>query len=301
MRLRGLRSLLGLLLLLAPPAHAALYYLIVGGLGGEPEYAKRFAEEVAQLAAAAKRTTGNASRVIVLDGDKATREALRARLASLAGKLRSSDRLAVFLIGHGSYDGQHYKFNLPGPDIDGEELGRLLAAVPGRPQLLVDASSASGAALKEWSAKRRIVITATRNGVERNATRFAKYWAEALSSDAADTDKNGRISAKEAFDYASTKVADSYKKEGTLATEHAQLSGNLASRFDVSRLKPVAAVAATPKLERLNKQHAALEEQIAQLRLRKDQMPSDQYFKQLQALLVKLATVQKQIDAAGAQ
>lgn len=298
---RCLRSLAVLSLLAAPPAHAALYYLIVGGLGGEPEYAKRFAAQVDELAKAARRTTGSESRVIVLDGDKATRDALRGRLQGLTCKLHASDRLAVFLVGHGSYDGQDYKFNLPGPDIDGQELGRLLAAVPGRPQLIVDATSASGAMLKDWSAKGRIVITATRSGVERNATRFAKYWVEALSSDAADTNKNGLISAKEAFDYASSKVADSYKKEGTLATEHAQLAGNLANRFDVSRLKPVAAVAATPQLKRLNEQHAALEEQIAQLRLRKDQMPSDQYFNQLQALLVKLATVQKQIDVTSAK
>ena len=296
---RRLQWVVAALLLWAPPAHAALYYLIVGGLGGEPEYTKRFATEVGELAKAARRTTGSRSRVIVLDGQKATREALRERLHGLAGRLHASDRLAVFLIGHGSYDGENYKFNLPGPDIDGKELGRLLAAVPGRPQLIVDATSASGAILKDWSAKDRIVITATRNGIERNATRFARYWAEALSSSEADTNKNGRISAKEAFDYASSKVADSYKKEGTLATEHAQLAGDLANRFDVASLKPVVTVASTPELRRLNKEHAALEEQIAQLRLRKDRMPSDQYLSQLQDLLVKLATVQKQIDAAS--
>jgi hypothetical protein len=287
------------LLLIGPAAHAELYYLIVAGLGGNADYAERFAADVDELAKAARRTTGDDARVKVLAGDEATRDALRAQLVELAGALRASDRLAVFLVGHGSYDGQTYKFNLPGPDIDGAELGRLLAAVPARPQLIVNATSASGAILEDWSMDDRILVTATRSGAERNATRFAEQWADALSAAEADTNKNGVISADEAFEYASRKVADSYDAEGTLATEHPQLKGDSAGRFEAARLTARPA-ATTPEAARLNAQREDLEEQIADLRERKDQIPDDEYLDQLQDLLVKLATVQKQIDAANA-
>lgn len=275
-------------------ASAELYYLIVGGLGGEPVYAERFAEDTEVLAAAARRTVTDASLVRVLSGEGATREALRDRLMALATETDAADRLAVFLIGHGSFDGDEYKFNLPGPDINDLELGDLLAAIPARTQLVVNATSASGAVLERWAADGRVLITATRSGAERNATRFSEQWAAALSSEDADTNKNGVISVQEGFDFASRMVAESYESEGTLATEHPQMVGEGA--FDVARL--TARVVDTPELAALTEQLDALEEDIAALRLRREEL-GDDYLPQLQALLVELALVQEQIDEAG--
>ena len=287
------------LLAAAPVTRAELFYLIVGGLGGEALYDEAFTAQTESLAEAALRTVGEESRVAVLAGADASRDALRASLAELAEQTGEADSLAVFLVGHGSYDGAQYKFNLPGPDIDGNELGELLAAVPARTQLIVNATSASGAVLEDWSAENRTVITATRSGAERNATRFAEHWAEALSTDESDLDKNGMITAQEAFDYASRKVADSYETEGTLATEHPQLAGDTATRFDVARL--TARVAETPRMQALIDELIGLEGQIAELRLRRDELPIEDYQTQLQGLLVQLALVQQQIDEAGAQ
>jgi hypothetical protein len=237
--------------------------------------------------------------VSVLVGSEATREALRARLTALAGRAKQSDRLAVFLVGHGSYDGSQYKFNLPGPDIDGAELAELLGAIPARAQLVVNATSASGAVLEDWATGGRAVITATRSGAERNATRFPEYFAAALSADDADLNKNGMITAQEAFDYTARRVADSYESEGTLATEHPQIKGENLGSFEIARLRPATA-AATPELAELNAQRAALEERIAALRLRREEL-GDDYLPQLETLLVELARVQERIDAAGAE
>lgn len=280
-------------------AQAELYYLIVGGLGGQTRYEERFAAYADSLASAARRTVTDESRVILLKGEDATRETLRAELAALAERTDAADSLAVVLVGHGSFDGTLYKLNLPGPDIDGIELGTLLDAIPASSQLIVNATSASGAVLEDWSAEGRAVITATRSGAERNATRFAQHWADALSNDEADINKNGRITAQEAFDFASRKVADSFEEEGTLATEHPQLAGDLAGRFDVARL--TARSASTPRVQALNDQLEGLEERIAELRLRRESMPPDEYLAALQELLVQLALVQQQIDEAVAE
>lgn len=293
--MKRIAATLGLALFAAADARAELYYLIVGGLGGEPAYAEQFAEQTESLAAAARRTLGGDARVTVLSGDAATRDALRSSLNELAAQTAPADRLAVFLLGHGSYDGEHYKLNLAGPDIDHAELGELLAAVPARTQLIVNATSASGAVLESWAADGRSIITATRSGAERNATRFGEHWAAALSSEEADLNKNGLISVQEAFDFAERMTADSYEEEGTLATEHPQLAGEGAAAFDVARL--TARQLDTPELVGLNAELAAVEEEIAALRLRREAL-GDDYLPQLQALLVQLALVQEQIDAA---
>jgi hypothetical protein len=296
----GLAALAGFSFSLAAPAQAELYYLIVGGLGGEPKYDEQFKNDTAALAAVARRSTAQ-SRVTLLQGEGATRDAVVQSLESLRTRAKAADSLVVMLVGHGSYDGEAYKLNLPGPDIDGDELAKLLSAVPARSQLVVNATSASGAILEKWAAEGRTLITATRSGFERNATRFAQHFAAALAAGSADINKNGAITAQEAFDYASRAVADSFEKDGTLATEHPQIAGGAAGRFTVARLAsagPAEPVATNPAVAALVAEREKLDADIEALRARRESMASDAYLAELQRLLVQLAEVQAKIDAA---
>ena len=63
----------------------------------------------------------------------------------------------------------------------------------------------------------RIIVTATKTGGERNETRFPAFFVEAFGDEAADRDRNGRVSALEAFDYAPRVVA-SYEQGGHILT-----------------------------------------------------------------------------------
>ena len=284
----------------AAPAHAELYYLIVGGLGGEATYTEQFAKDTEALATVARRTTSQ-NRVIVLKGEGATREALTNALESLRTRAKAADNVVVMLVGHGSYDGELYKMNLPGPDMDGDEFAKLLSAVPAKSQLVVNTTSASGAVLEKWAHDGRTLITATRSGFERNATRFAQYFAAALAAGSADINKNGAITAQEAFDYASRSVADSFTKDGALATEHPQIAGGAATRFTVARLAsagPAEPVSTNPEVAALVAQREKLDSDIEDLRGRRESMASDAYLAELQKLLVQLAEVQGKIDAA---
>jgi hypothetical protein len=287
---------LAVTLFAAQAAHAELYYVIVGGLGGEAKYQEQFDKEVQQLAVVARRTAGD-QRVAVLSGEGATRAALLKLLGSLRTKTKPTDSLALILVGHGSFDGEQYKLNLPGPDITGDELLKSLTEIPARSQLIVNTTSASGATLDKWTGNGRTLITATRSGFERNATRFADLWAKALADGSADVNKNGVITAQEAFDYASREVTDSFSKQGTLATEHPQIKGDGAARFVVARLQS-APLPATPELAALDRQKTALENKIEDLRQRRPTMAPDAYLNELQALLVQLADVQGKIDEA---
>ncbi|HMB74199.1 MAG TPA: hypothetical protein VKQ06_11550 [Gammaproteobacteria bacterium] len=280
-------------LLGAAAAGAETHYLIVAGLGGQPDYAERFEQQASSLAAAA-RASVPADNVRLLSGAAATSEAIESALQELASATAAADSVAVFLLGHGSYDGEQYKFNVPGADLDGARFAELLEQLNAGSVLVVNATSASGAVLEDWAGEGRTVITATRSGAERNATRFGEYWAQALAADGADINKNGIITAREAFDFTERSVADSYDEEGALATEHPQLSGDGAERFAAARLVPRAV--ATPAQRELTAQLEALEEQIAELRERRDALPEDEYLNQLQTLLVELATTRRALD-----
>jgi hypothetical protein len=273
------------------------YFLIVGGLGGEPDYEQRFASYVSDLEKICRGMAGDPDHVIALSGKAATREGIESAFQKLSARVQPADALGVFLVGHGTFDGTAYKFNIPGPDLTGEDLGALMNRVKAGRQLLVVATSASGACADKLAGNNRVVITATRSGTERNAVVFARYWVEALRDPAADTDKNETISAQEAFHYADEKVKRFYTDQKRLATEHARMEGKMANSFVLARLGASAAAASDPAKRKLLAERESIEQQIDALKYRKSSLPDAEYKKQLEALLLQLARVQDAIEA----
>jgi len=277
-------------------ATAELYVTIIQGLGGTDQYADRFSEQTGKYTQALGALT-NRNRIKTLNGEQATRLNILTHFQTLQKSVTANDRIALILIGHGSYDGHEYKFNIPGPDLTGTDIAAIMDAWPAKLQLLVVTSSASGAILKDLQNDARIVITATRSGNERNAPLFGAYFAAALQDPAADTDKNDTISAAEAYAYAERLTKDFYEGEGRLATEHSQLEGNRAEQFQLARLTPVRPGTASPELAQLEKQRRELDQAIAELRLRKDEFrDNDEYLIALQELILKLSEVEEQIE-----
>ena len=272
----------------------AAHFVIVGGLGGEADYEQRFTSYAADLEKIARSLSPD---VTVLSGKSATRETLQATFDKLAKSGASDDSLAVFLIGHGTYDSTNYKFNIPGPDPTAADLRAWLDRIPASRQLIVLATSCSGAAIDALQKDTRVVVSATRTGGERNAVVFARYWVEALRDPAADADKNETISALEAFRYAEEKVKRFYTDQKRIATEHPRLEGKLASSFVLARLGQAAAAANDPARRKLLAQREALETQIDALKFRKSALPGDQYKKELERLLLELAKIQEAIEA----
>lgn len=276
---------------------AATHTLIVSGLGGEPEYERRFREQATALAAAARKMSGDPSLVTTLIGSQARADAVREALRSLAEKVGEDDDVLVVLIGHGSFDGEEYRFNLPGPDLTGSQWAALFDALPARRQLIVNATSASGAVAERWRKDNRVVITATKSGGERTATRFAEYWIEAATTPAADLDKDEVVTAAEAFEYASNKVAESFKSAVLLATEHARLEGAGADRFPVARFGVAAIRTTDPALKAMLAERIGIERELAAIRERRDALGEEAYYDELEAALVRLARLQRRIDA----
>src|ERR1700680_1654258 len=189
----------------APAAQASPYYVTVAGLGGEPDYEQRFTALAKDLDKLFKAAASDAH-VYTFTGSDATKARMTDTLAQIAREAKAEDEFTLILIGHGSYDGEVYKFNLPGPDISGEDLAILCDRIPAKRQLIVNTTSASGGSIGAPQKAGRIGISATKTGTEKNATVFARYWVDALRDGSADTDKNETISALEAFQYADRKT-----------------------------------------------------------------------------------------------
>jgi hypothetical protein len=294
-------------------AQATTYYVTISGLGGEPDYDQRFKGWADDIDSSLKKAGGDSNVTTMI---APTRDQIRTRFEALAKEVKPTDSLVVMLIGHGTYDGVDYKFNIPGPDITGVELAGLMDRVPATRQLVMDASSSSGAAIEFLRRPNRVVIAATRTGTEKNATVFARYWAEALREPAADVDKNDSISALEAFHYAQKKTKEFFDTQKRLATEHSVLEdtgkgmgvpanggpdletgeGRLAASFIVVRLGANAAAANDPAKKALFDQKEQVEQAIDELKYEKAGMAADDYKKQLTRLLLELARIQEAID-----
>jgi hypothetical protein len=290
----------GVLALLSLPAAAATYTVVVAGLGGEATYEKKFREHAAAVVSAAQKAAGNTSNVVSLTGDAARAEAVRREFKAIAGRMTANDTAVIVLIGHGTYDGDTYRFNLPGPDLTDTDLARLFDGLPARDQLIINATSASGAGIERWQKPRRVVITATKSGGEKTATRFAQFWAQAVASDAADTNKDEIVTAAEAYAYASRQVEAAFKAETAMATEHARLVGDDAGRFTVARLGTAALTPENPEVAALLTQRGTIEQDLNRVKERKSAVPEPQYYDELEQVLVRLAMLQREIDSKQA-
>lgn len=287
-------------LLLAPALTAAeTHAIVVEGLAGDAVYAEQF-ERQSRTIGAALRSQSGVGNVLVLRGEAATRDAVLEQLASMREKLEASDPFVLILLGHGSYDDVEYKFNIPGPDLTGEDIVAALDALPATTQVLVNTSSASGAMAELAAAEGRIVVLATRSGVERHATRFGEFFADALDDDAADTDKNGRISVQEAFRYAERQVANYYERSNQLATEHPVIDGGPADRVSLARIGGPAPAVVDTALAALIAERDALNADIDDLRRTREELPAAEYQSALLDKMLELARLEDAIEARQA-
>jgi hypothetical protein len=286
------------------------YFLTVAGLGGEDQYEQRFSGWTSDLNKLLKAEPG--AKVDSLGGKDATRANIEAKLRALATQTKADDSLVLVLIGHGTYDDLDYKFNLPGPDLSATELAGLLDKIPAK-QVIVNATSSSGGSLSTLQKAKRVVITATKAGGEKNATVFMRFFIESLRDPNADTDKNQSISVLEAFRYAEEKTAKYFETQKRLATEHALIEdlgkgegvkapsaengeGLIAGRQVLLHLGSVASIVNDPAKQKLLKQKDDLETQIDELKYRKAAVPQREYQQQMRQMLLELAKVQEELD-----
>jgi hypothetical protein len=290
------------------------FAVIINGASGEEEYGKQFQQWANDLQTVLSNRYGfDVAKVRLLKEAQATAGEVKKTFNNLRSELQPDNVLFVFFIGHGSFDGKESKFNLVGPDLPASEYSALLTALPTKRVVVMNMSSASGEFAKSLSAKGRIVITATRNGQETNATHFPGFFIDALNATDSDTDQDGHISILEAFIYANRLTAEFYTRSGRLATEHALLEDNgdgvghervesgegLLARATYLDSLTVAEAAENVAIAKLLRERTRLEGEIEQLIARKSNLQETEYEANLERLFIELAKVNRSIKQSG--
>lgn len=300
------------------PAWADDYFtLIVAGASGGDAYVETYDRWRQELVTALRGQAGfHADHLMVLAETpapgvgRASREGVTQVFAELRTRMSRESILFVVLFGHGTYDGVDAKFNLVGPDLAAKEWGELLDRLPGR-TVFVNTTAASYPFVRQLARSGRVVISATATAAQRYDTVFPEYFIAALTEEAADADRDGRVSVWEAFEYASAGVGRWYQRQGRLATERAVLDdsgdgsgreagedggdGVFAARVFVGAGVDPPMPLSDPSLRPLVEQREALERQVAELRSRKDNLEGRVYERELERLLIELARVSREI------
>ena len=315
----GAAALLWVLMLCSSPTRGESLNrisLIVTGLAGIPEYGANFAAWASRLEEAFQ---GDRSRVLRIDGSVRTREEILRTAREEVGKLSPEGEWWLVLVGHGNYDGRRYKFNIKGPDLTDQDLGRLLEGLDGPRAVVIAGTSSAGALVPALRGANRVIVAATRER-ERQPPLFPRFFAEAPASPDADRDKNNRVSLLEAFLYSRRKVSAWFEEAGRIQTEHAILDDSarfqLAQGDDDSReevrqgtgllaavcyLDPASGPDSLPEERNRAESRARIQQQIDELKLRKEEYTEQEYYRRLEALMVELAANEEETDGAAAE
>ena len=307
----------------SPPltTNSLVTVIVVIGAAGEDEYGQNFSRW-AQLWEKACREAG-AKQITIGSTNESQSTDYELLKQALANEQKESDsELWLVLLGHGTFDGKEARYNLRGPDLPATDLAAWLEPFR-RPVALINCASSSGAFVSKLSAPGRVVITATKSGFEQNYARIGQFISEAIADPEADLDKDGQTSLLEAFLTAAYRVAEFYKTEGRLATEHPLLDDNGDGRgtpadwFKGIRAVKKAAEGATADGLRAHQFHLVrsrqerglspalrskrdqLELAVAKLRESKGQLSEDEYYKRLEPLLIELASLYHQTSDKG--
>ncbi len=320
-------ALAAALVLIAAPAAPQTQMIVVTGLGGDDAHRQRFHQWASLMVEAARERIGMPKANVHYLGPrpetdpqlidaKSTKENIVQLLDSLANEMEAAAQLFILLIGHGSSQGDDARFSLPGPDMSDHDFANALGKFPSQEIVFVNTASASGGFIKTLSAPNRTIVTATKSPFERNATLFGQYFVEAFARDGADVDKDERVSVYEAFDYARREVSRLYEQENRLLTEHALLDDNgdgegsseldpvdgdgaLARRAFLRDVAETVVIANTddPELAALLTTRRELQNQIADLRSKSEQLDRAAYERELERLLLELARTSQAIRA----
>lgn len=294
----------------AQPTEAERHVLLIGGLGGNADYASTFEQYLHDTRRAfIDQFEVSPANITVLAGSEETSEDfldgvstadnIRSQFDRLAAQVDSTDRVFIILFGHGSYDGTEASLNIPRRDLGDSDYARLVSSLTADRIIFVNTAPSSGPFIEALSSPGRIIITATRSGRQRNETIFPRFFIEALSTPAADIDQDNRLSVVEAFRYAAEMTNQWFEENGNVQSEHSLLDdtgdgsgtpiyeladagdGNLSALtyFDVPEASGVAAAGTDRDSAAVNQtRKRALEEKIATLKSQKNSMDTSAYY-----------------------
>ncbi len=192
--------------------------LVVAGQPWTPPHAGWYYEAVASMASLA-RSWGFQTHLLFpeprpgVDGPS-TRANITESLGGFAS-LSTNSLLLLYVVGHGHFDGRQSWFLAADGFMSASDFSALLAPLPMGRMVLCFTPCQSGEFIGALAGQGRVVITSTLAQEDNRAS-----FAEALRDGFASTSTVG-----EAFDFATGKVAEWYRRHGIAAVaEHPQIS-----------------------------------------------------------------------------
>jgi len=143
----------------------------------------------------------------------------------IKNKSTEKDNLVFIFIGHGGFDGTHSSYSLADTSIRDDKLAAMFSILKRNKLSIVFSPCNTGGFVDDLSGSDTVFISSTRPD-ESNRAAFIEPFLSAFDG-SGDSNKDGKVSFAEAFNFASKSVQEQYANNnwGTL-TEHAQLDDN---------------------------------------------------------------------------
>lgn len=254
-----------------------------------------------------------------IKADYCSLNAVKNYFSSLQETVTSNDELFLFFIGHGSYTAQDIMFHLPGDDIPASELNGWLDEISAKHMVIVNGSSSSAGFINFLSQENRIICTSTKNVSETNAPEYFEFLIQSLKDGSADVNRDERITVFELANQTAQLTQAWYDQNEYIASEHSLIDDNgdgLGTRLipedgttehqRKSNTTPQDGELANQVFikdfqfpenapKELIDQYLASLNQVAELKHKKKEMDSADYFQQLESYLIQAASIHQSI------
>ena len=138
---------------------------------------------------------------------------VRAAFEKLSRDLRPRDQFVLFMVGYGATTEPVAKFCLPGPDLNGNELARMLDELATTNLVVINCASGGAEFLESYARPGRVVLSAAGRTGQGAETVFAEFLLFGYESGKADLNGDGRITILEAFNWAARECVDWYRRQ----------------------------------------------------------------------------------------
>jgi hypothetical protein len=199
--------------------------MVLSGLSGDPKgaYARNMRDWAGRFVALMLREKVPAGNIAVLaeaadpaatpPAAKGDLAGVRSAFEALSARIRPQDQFVLFIVGHGAVTEPVGKICLPGPDLNANELAKLLDGLLTRNVVVINCASGGAEVLAKCARPGRVIVSAAGAMGQGVQTYFAEFFLMGCETRQADKDGDGKITVLEAFNWSAGACVDWYHRQ----------------------------------------------------------------------------------------
>jgi len=208
--------------------------LVLGGLSGDPRgaYARNMRDWMSRFVKLMLWEKVPLEQITVLAeaADPGARpphgESTLANVREAFGKIAEAvgphDQFVLLMVGHGTVTEPVGKLCLPGPDLNADELAKMLDGLLTRDVVVLNCASGGAELLEKCARPGRVIVSAAGVAGEGIQTYFAEFLLLGYETRKADMDGDGKITVLEAFNWSAAECVDWYHQQAAVKMPDAQ-------------------------------------------------------------------------------